>query len=294
MTSRPDSASRRQPGSGRAFSDKREELLSRWKYYISSIPTLLLRIRQWPLVLAVFLGLPVRRPFTIKLETGCRFKVRTAMDIWIIKETCLDRDYERDAVEIENGWTVLDIGAGFGDFAICVARRKPDCAVLAFEPLPESFAMLKENLALNRVANVRPFSQALAGRAGTLFLYTTTGLSGQHRTALQDAEAGGSAIPVEAITLEQAFDQFSIERCDFLKMDCEGAEYEILFAASKAALSRIGHIAMEYHDGVTPHTHEDLVQFLEGHGFRVRTRPNPAHRELGFLYASNQQAISAR
>ena len=248
-----------------------------------------MRIREWPRVLAVFLGLPIRRPFTIELATGCRFRVGTAMDIWIIKETCLDRDYERDAVEIENGWTVLDIGAGFGDFAVSVARAKPDCTVIAFEPLPESFARLQENLALNRVTSIRPFPYAIAGEAGTLFLYTRTGLSGQHHTAREDVEAEGRGIPAEAITLDEVFRRLSIERCDFWKMDWEGGEYDILFAASDLTFSRIGHIAMEYHDGVTPHSHEELVRFLEGHGFRVRTRPNPAHRELGFLYASNRR-----
>jgi hypothetical protein len=115
-----------------------------------------------------------------------------------------------------------------------------------------------------------------------------TGLSGQHRTAGDGASALAAPIRVPAITLSGAFEKLQIARCDFLKIDCEGAEYEILFAADETTLSRIGHIAMEYHDAVTRHRHEELIRFLEDRGFVVRTRPSPAYYELGFLFASRR------
>ncbi|HYR46121.1 MAG TPA: FkbM family methyltransferase [Thermoanaerobaculia bacterium] len=264
-------------------------LLSRWSYYLSSIPTLLLKIRNWPAVVLLFLGLPVSRPLVIRLKTGCRFKVRTRMDVWIIKETCLDRDYERGTVAIEEGWTVLDIGAGFGDFSICVARRHPLSNIYAFEPLPDSLALLEENLQLNGVQNVRRFPWAVGGAAGILHLRTATGRSGQHTTTPAAGE-GREAIPVTSVTLDQIFAELGLERCDFLKIDCEGAEYDILLHASEKTLRRIRHVAMEYHDGVTAFSHGDLVRLFETNGFVVRTRPNPAHRGLGFLFASNRLA----
>jgi len=42
---------------------------------------------------------------------------------------------------------------------------------------------------------------------------------------------------------------------------------------------------MEYHDDLTPYTHHDLVEFLSEKGFVVKTYHNPAHTEIGFLYA---------
>lgn len=261
--------------------------LSRWTYYLSSIPTLLGRIREWPRVLAVFLGVPVRKPIEIQLADGCRFRVRSRMDIWIIKETCLDRDYERGAVRVEDGWTVFDVGAGIGDFAVCIARECPRSQVHAFEPLPDSFALLGQNLRLNSLENVHAHSEAIAGQPGVLYLYSPTATFGQHRTTTRPEDAGSAAVPVPAITLEQAFERTGVSRCDFLKIDCEGAEYEILFAATAETLAKIRHLALETHSGVGRHGPEDLAAFLETHGFRVRTRPNPAHRHLGFLFATN-------
>ena len=264
--------------------------LSRWLYYLSSIPTILLKMKNPFQILALFLGLPVRRPLEVRLDGGTRFLVRTRMEVWILKESCLDRDYERDAVAVRNGWTVLDIGAGLGDFAVRVARECPQSTVYAFEPLPESFALLEANIRLNGVSNVRALPEAIAGHVGTLELYTVTGLSGQHRTAGDRAAAVTAPIRVPAMTLSAAFEKLGIARCDFLKIDCEGAEYEILLGADATTLSRIGHVAMEYHDAVTVHSHEELVGFLEGQGFEVRTRPSPAYWELGFLYASRKQS----
>lgn len=264
--------------------------LSRWRYYLASIPTLIFQIRNWPAVIALFLGIPVSRPFVVRLRRGCRFKVRTPMDVWIIKETCLDRDYERDQVLIEEGWTVLDIGAGFGDFSICVAREHPGAIVYAFEPLPESLALLEENLNLNGIQNVQRFPWAVGGQAGTLLLRTATGRSGQHTTTPSVGEGMGEAISVSSVTLDQIFAELGLGHCDFLKIDCEGAEYEILFHASEQTLRRIRHVAMEYHDGVTRYSHGDLIRLFEQNGFEVRTRPNPAHREIGFLFASNRLA----
>jgi len=262
-------------------------LFSRWRYYVRSIPTLLLRIRPPLRVLLAFLGLSGRRPFGIELASGCRFRVRGRMDIWIIKETCLDRDYERGFVPVENGWTVIDLGAGLGDFAICTARQCPDSTVYAFEPLAESYDLLTANVELNRLANVRMFPLAVAASAGRLYMAAGSGLAERSRT-FSRVEAAATR-PVEAITLDEVFERWKIDRCDFLKIDCEGAEYDILFGASEDALRRIRHVAMEYHEGVAPFGCADLVRFFEERGFRVHTRLNPAHREIGFLFAAREE-----
>lgn len=261
--------------------------LSRWRYYVGSIPTLLLRIRPPLRVLSAFLGL-TRRPFTIELSSGCRFRVRNRMDIWIIKETCLDRDYEREFVPVENGWTVVDVGAGLGDFVVRVARHCPESRVYAFEPLAASYALLLENVALNRLTNVRTLPVALAGKSGTLYLSGDAGQLAERSRTFCGAEEDATT-PVEAISLDQAFERLGICECDFLKIDCEGAEYDILFGAGAESLRNVRRIAMEYHEGVTAYGRDDLVRFLEESGFRVRTRPNPAHRKIGFLFASRDE-----
>jgi FkbM family methyltransferase len=261
-------------------------ILSRWLYYLASAPTLLLGVKNGLRVARALLARQARVPFIIELRNGLRFRVRTAMDVWIIKETCLDRQYERASVPIADGWTVIDIGAALGDFAIDVARRHPGCKVAAYEPFPESFALLQENLALNRVENVATYPYAISGGEGELRLSLVTAEAVQHSTAREGVAPRGD-VRVSSLTLDRAFADLGLSRCDYLKSDCEGAEYDIFFNASAGTLSRIRHICLEYHDGVTAYSHHDLAQFFEGRGFRVRRTPNPAHRHLGLLHAVN-------
>ena len=268
-------------------------LLSRLFYYLSSIPTLLLGIKNWSTVVAAFLGLHAHKRLIVELRNGCRFQFRTPMDIWIIKETCLDRQYERESVEIKDGWVVLDIGAGLGDFAICVASRHPHSTVYAYEPFPESFTMLENNLNLNQVQNVKIFPHAVSGQVGFIDLHIVSKEAVQQSTAF-GLDGSQSSIQVQSTTLDHILDEIQSGKCDYLKMDCEGAEYNILFSASDSALQRIKHICLEYHDGVTEFSHQELVQFLERKGFQVRLTPNPAWRHLGFLYAVNLAALEPK
>ncbi len=261
-------------------------LFSRWFYYFASVPTLLKGIANWPIAIRMFLGLPVRKPVVIELKNGCRFKVRTGMDVWIIKETCLDRDYERNSVPIKDGWVVIDIGAGLGDFAITVAREHPGSVVYAYEPFPESFTLLQENIELNRVSNVRAFPYAVGKRSETMCLETTTGIAVQHSTARTATSLNPGAVQVPGLSLADIFLNERLSRCDFLKVDCEGAEYDIFLHTDEETLRKIRHVCLEYHDGVTAFSHADLIQFFKENGFQVKIHPSPAHSDLGFLYAS--------
>jgi FkbM family methyltransferase len=261
---------------------------SRWLYYLSSIPALFTGIKNWPVMLNVFLGRSVGQPIVIELKNGLRFHVRTPMDIWVLKEACIEHQYEGASVPIENDWNILDIGAGLGDFAVSVAKEHPRSTVYAYEPFPESFALLLENMHLNLVENVKAFPEAIGAQTGSMLLHAVSAEAVQQSTVAP--VAGGQAIQVHTLALDEALADLKLTRCDYLKMDCEGAEYDVFFNAHPATLNKIDRICLEYHDGVTSHTHEDLVRFFELNGFEVDCTSNPAHSDLGLLFASKNQA----
>jgi FkbM family methyltransferase len=257
-------------------------MISRLRYYLSSIPTIFGQVENWPaLALLIF-----RKRIIIRLRNGCRFRVRSLMDVWIIKETCLDRQYEQNGARIEDGWIVIDIGAGLGDFAILVAWENPQSRVYAYEPTPDSYNLLQENISINNVSNISIFMMAVGSKRGETKLFIK-GDPVQYTTT-QDFRANDLkcfSIEVQMITLNDIFEMNGIERCDFLKIDCEGCEFDILFGASHAILEKISRICLEYHDGFTSYNHEDLARYLRNNGFQVKLTQNPAHSHLGFLYA---------
>jgi FkbM family methyltransferase len=265
-------------------------MLSKWIYYLQSIPTLLAGVRSWGGVLDLLAHPAPGRPVAVRLRDGSRFNIRSLMDLWVLKETCLDRDYERGLPPPGEDWAIMDIGAGLGDFAICMAWRHPRRIIAAFEPFDESYRLLEENVRLNSLANVKAFPFAVGARSGSMLLQTATGVAVKHSTASAKASDSASALRVEGITLEDAFRKAGLSQCDLLKVDCEGGEYEIFLNAPDETLARIRRISMEYHDGCTPHSHAELADFFRQHGFSVALRANPVHPQIGFLTAIHHAA----
>ncbi|MGE5604011.1 MAG: FkbM family methyltransferase, partial [Nitrososphaerales archaeon] len=120
-------------------------------YYLRSLFTLLTGIRNRGALISLLRG---RGPVILELSDGSRYHVKTLMDAWIVKETVLDRDYERHGTPLRDGWAVLDVGAASGDFAVFAGRRTPRGRVIAYEPAPDSVATLRKNVAENGLRNV--------------------------------------------------------------------------------------------------------------------------------------------
>jgi hypothetical protein len=94
---------------------------------------------------------------------------------------------------------------------------------------------------------------------------------------------------VTSITLKDLFDKQGIERCNLLKLDCEGSEYEILYTLPSAYYSRIDTIVMEYHgdlDETKRRAQADaLVAHLEKENFRIETYQDFVGFDCGFIRA---------
>ena len=71
-----------------------------------------------------------------------------------------------------------------------------------------------------------------------------------------------------------------------LKLDCEGAEYEILYGAKDKVLRSIDRIAMEWHKFDASHNPERLSQYLESKGFSVNFKAN-RNGKTGLIFATH-------
>jgi FkbM family methyltransferase len=91
-------------------------------------------------------------------------------------------------------------------------------------------------------------------------------------------------VTVPTSTLQNIMDEQHIERIDFLKMDCQGAEGPILSTTPQSYLQRINKVAMEYHDHICLLKHQDLQKILEEAGFTTLVKQIDDTSPLGFLY----------
>jgi FkbM family methyltransferase len=145
--------------------------------------------------------------------------------------------------------------------------------------------LMQENLQHNHIQNARAFDQAISTASGELILDLTGGEPLQFQSFQEQAKNIEKSLSVRALSLADAFAMLEIKSCDLLKLDCEGAEYAILFDTPQPVLERVQRIVMEYHDNIVQYTHHDLSRFLNDRGFRVETFPNPVHSYLGYLRA---------
>jgi len=179
----------------------------------------------------------------------------------------------RDAV-------VVDVGAHIGTFALLVSTLVPDGCVHAIEPSGDTYNLLRINASLNQATNIAPHHLALGEREGTQRLYHESGNWG-HSTV---AKSKRSEI-VPATGLAQFFDSQKITACAFLKFNCEGAEFPILFAAPLEYLRRVDLLLILYHEDLwQQHSAEDLIRHLSNAGFKAEIRNRSGHR--GWIVAS--------
>ena len=87
---------------------------------------------------------------------------------------------------------------------------------------------------------------------------------------------------VDAITLGELIEENDIQSIDYLKMDVEGAEYEIIQNLTQKDADIIKQISMEPHD---PEKNAEMVERLESLGFTVHTFRTPGSTEVAEYYA---------
>ena len=141
---------------------------------------------------------------------------------------------------------VIDIGANIGDFAISVAKLYPHIQIVALEPSPTTFLVLIQNLILNNVTILKSGDIRNRGPGGVLALNcvasergmyihwsdsnsmnafaSDTGLPQRHGQRLE----GWKTKKVQSFNLTNFVKTKAIKRVEFLKMDCEGCEYDLI------------------------------------------------------------------
>ena len=208
------------------------------------------------------------RSVSIKLRNGIKYKIKARTnEISIINEIWGLKIYNRLMSSIEDGSTVVDIGANIGVFSVKAARYKKDIRVLSFEPMQGNYEALKENIRINNLENfIVPYKIAVSGNGEDKVLYFKDKDSGGASIHNYRNEAV-SQIRVPSITLESIFKDHAIKQCDFLKIDCEGAEGEIILNTPRSLFSHIKSMTIEWHEGLNSITLKEFRKFLEDLGY---------------------------
>jgi len=217
---------------------------------------------------AIFLWFNFKKTESIlRLRTGEQFKVRSGRpDIQMIIELYIGKSYHTYIDKIKQGSIIIDIGANIGVFSVFAAKKlSGDCRIYSFEPFEDNYRILCDNIMLNSFTDcITSGKMAVTSFDGESILYINEADNTMHSLISE----GAKKVSVKTISLSAIFAENNITSCGFLKVDCEGAEYDIFLNTPPEILNKINIISIEYHK-VEGHSHNELVSLLKSSGFDV-------------------------
>ena len=231
--------------------------------------------------------------------------VESDADNSVFEEIFIDKDYSVCDEMIKKAGVlgvILDIGAHKGYFSIYASVLSGEnVKIFSYEPEEKNFAVLKENLKMNRIKNVFAKNVAVKGSDGMCELFLSDD-SHNHSVVVEamasqvdivDDESVASSRKVNCVSLRTIIEKHLVkEGCeivDLVKMDCEGAEFEILesvdLACGKEIFNKIKAFCIEYHEFLPEMKAEKLVSILKKYGYKVDVKKSHYDNRMGFIWA---------
>jgi len=238
---------------------------------------------NWPTLLRELVGEKVRRgghELTFRTRSGVQLSCPNVPGARLpmyeqFADDCYDVAWVLGA-RLAHPLQVLDVGSHVGAFATNLATTRDDVRVECYEPSPDTARYLQRNVDQNGLSGrIRVHESAMAGTEGTALLDDNSGgsvhnglVKADHRLVDGDDALGARAtVAVATTTFDKAVADAPAP-FDVVKMDCEGGEYELVYASSPANWASVRRVVMEYHP-VEGETWDELRAWLEGVGLRV-------------------------
>lgn len=163
----------------------------------------------------------------------------------------IERKIYEKFFEVQDNFTVVDIGAMVGAFPISIIEKEFKVCYL-IEPDPINFNDLKTNLSDNYGRFIF-INEAINSKSRLAHLTEHSGFGSIFREGTTLEPSGfnvfqNGTTPVLGRTLRDIFQLYKIDKIDFLKMDCEGGEYAIFKPENEDILTKIDFISGELHN----------------------------------------------
>lgn len=228
-----------------------------------------------------FFGRRVVRTYQSTTQEGMKFRFHTrdAGEKYLVREILDTHVYER--FPIPKGGVIVDAGASIGVFTVIASRLVGEGGmVIAIEPTPSSFHLLKKNLSLNGCKNAKAVMAALGETESSrrLNIYKTS-VANSFLTWNWARAHTQHSIAVQMKTLDSLKMELGLERLDLLKLDTEGYELPILRGGTETILRFKPHIVGEAHPTISDRGSK-IGDFLSDMGYRCQVEPRADDAEM--------------
>ncbi len=187
---------------------------------------------------------------------------------------------------------LIDIGANTGVATIILAKQNPDSIVYAFEPFDSCVDLIKKNIESNGLKNVVLIKKGVTNKSGIETIYINEGVSGANTLYCDESgfskECKVQKMEIETIDFNEFIKSKNIKEIELLKIDCEGAEYDILYNNTLLKSGKIKNIVGEFHDFKK---YKDNKDYLNYNGKDLYTYISPyinGLKKITFLDLTNR------
>ena len=141
---------------------------------------------------------------------------------------------------------ILDIGGNIGTTSLYYSEMFPAAKIYTFEPVPGNYAMLEKNLGDN--PNIESFNIGLGNEDKKIMIYSPRDETNMGGFSLYDLDVDkDDGQEVDIMNTKTFLREIGVEKVDLIKIDTEGAEYDILTTMDPEVLSNVKWIIGELH-----------------------------------------------
>ena len=246
------------------------------------------QVYNWDCIFLHYLGWK-KNTCTVKLRNGTKCIIRNKSDAIAFLENFFLETYEQGKeFQIKDNDIILDVGAHIGCFTLYASKKINKGKIFAFEPTSESFNVLKQNVELNQLKNIHIQNAGVLKESGTSVIYVDKNNEIGNSLFLKNKNMVEEKIDI--ISIEDILKKYDLNSVDLLKLDCEGAEYDIILNLPENILNKFHKIAMEVHS-IENFTIHDIEKYLEKNNFNVKIKYLLTETEKNWpmLYAINKK-----
>lgn len=160
---------------------------------------------------------------------------------------------------------ILDVGANIGTYATWIAKAYPKAKIYCFEPQRIVFQMLCGNLAINNIENVYAYNYAFGNKNSIIEFnepdYGSLNNFGSFSLIQKSVNTTANKYQVDLYTLDNFVKKYNLSQVDFIKIDCEGMDLQILEGALNVIKEFKPNILIEYKTDWSD-LKDDIIVFL--------------------------------
>ena len=203
------------------------------------------------------------------------------LDYKVVDETWNENVYRLHEYQFKDSSVFLDIGANIGSVSLYVDNfnkvRDEDnkIKVYAVEPEPNNLHLLNENIKYNPIENITVVNNAIWHEEKMVSISNRGGNS-----SIVDLDEDSSE--VLAITLETLFSTYDIKEVDVMKIDIEGAEFDLILNTPAEILAKINYLVLEFDKSFDGRFGQMVEKLSKQFGIDILGSPERG----GYIYAN--------